>query len=429
MAEGARGGGGGGWFQFGFCFGKATEAGLEVAPLLVGGEAGPVRCVRPSWSFSGIVRAGGSPPVLLQGAVCAALPEDCRDVLPSETHVLVLREAAVESWPVEGSALVLEGEPAWRCEILPEEAATVGSPPVLLQGAVCAALPEDCRDVLASETHVLVLREAAVESWPVEGSALVLEGEPAWRCEILPEEAATVELPLVPGGYVAPRPPFFTPLPSTLQARKLALGYEHAVLLNTEGALFSWGGGRHGQLGHGELESRTEPQLVEALYGVPLVDVAAGGWHSAGISEAGDLYVWGWNETGQLALPSKSVAESRATTAEVKRGDMELRLTEQEAAQGPCKAAFISIQAFPALLDMPDGADVCKISCGSRHTAAVTCTGELYTWGWGKYGQLGHGQTASSDEAKRVSCFVDWGLRVVDVVCGPWTTYVHAVAR
>ncbi|CAI5792526.1 Hypothetical predicted protein [Podarcis lilfordi] len=367
MAEGARGGGGGGgggggWFQFGFCFGKATEAGLEVAPLLVGGEAGPVRCVRPSWSFSGIVRAGGSPPVLLQGAVCAALPEDCRDVL-------------------------------------------------------------------ASETHVLVLREAAVESWPVEGSALVLEGEPAWRCEILPEEAATVELPLVPGGYVAPRPPFFTPLPSTLQARKLALGYEHAVLLNTEGALFSWGGGRHGQLGHGELESRTEPQLVEALYGVPLVDVAAGGWHSAGISEAGDLYVWGWNETGQLALPSKSVAESRATTAEVKRGDMELRLTEQEAAQGPCKAAFISIQAFPALLDMPDGADVCKISCGSRHTAAVTCTGELYTWGWGKYGQLGHGQTASSDEAKRVSCFVDWGLRVVDVVCGPWTTYVHAVAR
>nr|XP_034987157.1 RCC1 domain-containing protein 1 isoform X2 [Zootoca vivipara] len=233
-----------------------------------------------------------------------------------------------------------------------------------------------------------------MESWPVEGLALVLEGEPAWRCEILPEEAATVELPLVPGGYVAPRPPFFTPLPSTLQARKLALGYEHAVLLNTEGALFSWGGGRHGQLGHGELESRTEPQLVEALHGVPLVDVAAGGWHSAGIS-----------------------------------GDTELSLAEQEGAQGPCKAAFISIQAFPALLDMPDGEDVCKISCGSRHTAAVTCAGELYTWGWGKYGQLGHGQTASSDEAKRVSCFVDWGLRVVDVVCGPWTTYVHAVAQ
>nr|XP_028561457.1 RCC1 domain-containing protein 1 isoform X5 [Podarcis muralis] len=298
MAEGARGGGGGGWFQFGFCFGKATEAGLEVAPLLVGGEAGPVRCVRPSWSFSGIVRAGGSPPVLLQGAVCAALPEDCRDVLPSETHVLVLREAAVESWPVEGSALVLEGEPAWRCEILPGEAATVGR----------------------------------LASWPWAMSM---------RC------CSTQRGP----------------------------------------------------------SSRGEA------------------------AEAGDLYVWGWNEMGQLALPSKSVAESRATTAEVKRGNTELSLAEQEAAQGPCKAAFISIQAFPALLDMPDGADVCKISCGSRHTAAVTCTGELYTWGWGKYGQLGHGQTASSDEAKRVSCFVDWGLRVVDVVCGPWTTYVHAVAQ
>ncbi|XP_061451701.1 RCC1 domain-containing protein 1 isoform X4 [Rhineura floridana] len=249
----------GGWFQVGFHFGEATEAGLAPVPL---DKAGPgLRRVRPSWSFAGIVRAGGSTPVLLQGGVRAVLPQDCLDVLPSETHVLVLREAALEGWPVEGLALILDGKPAWRCELLPED-------------------------------------------------------------------AATADLPLVPGG--------------------------------------------HGQLGHGDLESRTEPQLVEALQGVPLVDVAAGGWHSASISEIGDLYIWGWNESGQLALPSKSLAESKATTAEANQGDKKLSLAQPEEAQGPHKATFISIQAFPALLDMPDGADVQKVSCGSRHTAAVT---------------------------------------------------------
>lgn len=34
---------------------------------------------------------------------------------------------------------------------------------------------------------------------------------------------------------------------------------------------------------------------------------------------------------------------------------------------------FISIQAFPALLDIPDVSEVSRVSCGSRHTAAVSC--------------------------------------------------------
>ena len=110
-------------------------------------------------------------------------------------------------------------------------------------------------------------------------------------------------------------------------------------------------------------------------------------------------------------------------------GDAELTpRQEQPAAED---AAFISIQAFPALLDLPQDVEVSKVSCGSRHTAVVTreCPalaggaagstpafgqgwltgagahrqppvlqcgrwlmgavpfaggGELYTWGWGK---------------------------------------------
>lgn len=38
------------------------------------------------------------------------------------------------------------------------------------------------------------------------------------------------------------------------------------------------------------------------------------------------------------------------------------------------------------------------MSAGQTHSAVVTGGGELYTWGWGEHGRLGHG-----DEELRVS--------------------------
>ena len=40
------------------------------------------------------------------------------------------------------------------------------------------------------------------------------------------------------------------------------------------------------------------------------------------------------------------------------------------------------------------GKQVVQIACGSSHSAAVTSEGELYTWGRGNYGRLGHGTVA-----------------------------------
>ncbi|NWJ11243.1 RCCD1 protein, partial [Crypturellus undulatus] len=80
------------------------------------------------------------------------------------------------------------------------------------------------------------------------------------------------------------------------------------------------------------------------------------------------------------------------------------------------------IQAFPALLDFPQEREVSKVSCGSRHTAAVTR--ESSPPAAGKYGQLGHGDTGSCDRQRRVEALAAQGLRAEDVVCGPWSTYV-----
>lgn len=38
------------------------------------------------------------------------------------------------------------------------------------------------------------------------------------------------------------------------------------------------------------------------------------------------------------------------------------------------------------------GKHVVHIACGSTYSAAITADGELYTWGRGNYGRLGHGE-------------------------------------
>ena len=58
---------------------------------------------------------------------------------------------------------------------------------------------------------------------------------------------------------------------------------------------------------------------------------------------------------------------------------------------------IISCDSFcdePTLIAGLAGKQVVQIACGSTHSAAVTSEGELYTWGRGNYGRLGHGKYA-----------------------------------
>jgi alpha-tubulin suppressor-like RCC1 family protein len=39
----------------------------------------------------------------------------------------------------------------------------------------------------------------------------------------------------------------------------------------------------------------------------------------------------------------------------------------------------------------PQGTEVMVVAAGAEHTAAITASGKLYGWGWGRYGNLGLG--------------------------------------
>jgi len=82
----------------------------------------------------------------------------------------------------------------------------------------------------------------------------------------------------------------------------VACGRAHAALLSERGEIFTFGEGSRGQLGHGVLEGTEQPCLVEGLTGLEVTMVGCGGWHSAAVTRDGDLYTWGWNNTGQLGI-------------------------------------------------------------------------------------------------------------------------------
>lgn len=288
-----------------------------------------------------------------------------------------------------------------------------------------------CKDAIISESYLTLAFSDRLESWDLQKK----ETSPSWSMEIKtdPEISGTpLNLPLVPGGYIATKTPLYRSLSPHLRAKSLALSSEHAILLSASGTVYTWGLGSHGQLGHGGLTPEEEPRAVEALWGMPMSCVATGGWHSVCISDGGDLYVWGWNESGQLGLPSQGLRKATQQQISQQQEESPCRDASTSTAEEPQEGeiheeVFISIQAFPALLDITPSCEVSTVSCGCRHTAAVTTTGDLYTWGWGDYGQLGHQTLISSDEPQRVELFKEQQMRVVDVVCGAWNTFASVV--
>lgn len=52
------------------------------------------------------------------------------------------------------------------------------------------------------------------------------------------------------------------------------------------------------------------------------------------------------------------------------------------------------------------GKDIVDIACGGAHSAAITAAGELYTWGKGRYGRLGHGDSDDQLKPKLVEALI-----------------------
>uniref|UniRef100_UPI00398E34D3 probable E3 ubiquitin-protein ligase HERC4 n=1 Tax=Pristiophorus japonicus TaxID=55135 RepID=UPI00398E34D3 len=168
---------------------------------------------------------------------------------------------------------------------------------------------------------------------------------------------------------------------------QVACGNNHSLALCKDGQVFAWGQNSRGQLGVGKAgRSVPTPRGVTSLAGVPLAQIAAGGSHSFALSVSGAVFAWGSNDHGQLGL-----------------NDMENRY-------------------HPTEVKLLDGKKMVYISCGGQHTATLTKDGLVFTFGAGRYGQLGHNTTTDELKPQLVEEFV--GSKVTQIACGSYHTLV-----
>jgi len=145
--------------------------------------------------------------------------------------------------------------------------------------------------------------------------------------------------------------------------QEAACGADHCLAIDQWGSLFSWGSDRQGQLGHNQgMDTLRLPRLVKSLGTVRVTAVAAGLEHSAALTDAGSVYTWGGNTSGQLGL-----GDSKET-----------------------RLVFT-----PRLVDCLGGIPLAGLACGGSHTMVVSCSGAIFSWGANGQGQLGLGDADS----------------------------------
>ncbi|XP_075447064.1 E3 ubiquitin-protein ligase MYCBP2 isoform X9 [Ascaphus truei] len=87
-----------------------------------------------------------------------------------------------------------------------------------------------------------------------------------------------------------------------LRAVQVSCGFHHSVVLMENGDVYTFGYGQHGQLGHGDVNSRGCPTQIQALP-CPSTQVTAGSNHTAVLLMDGQVFTFGSFSKGQLGRP------------------------------------------------------------------------------------------------------------------------------
>ena len=85
---------------------------------------------------------------------------------------------------------------------------------------------------------------------------------------------------------------------------RIAAGGTHSAAVCEAGAVWTWGDGACGKLGHGDERRYATPLRVERFVAmkVRIREVSAGGRHTLAVTTKSELFGWGSNAVGQLGL-------------------------------------------------------------------------------------------------------------------------------
>ena len=230
-------------------------------------------------------------------------------------------------------------------------------------------------------------------------------------------------------------------LVEALQAMRVvgvAASVDYSLARTDAGRLFQWGwlNDRAGASQHQQL---FVPTLVTALQATKVVDMAAGGSFSLALNEAGRVYSWGYggvcNALGhawqpgvphvhdKISTPTMIAALEPHKIVSVKSAGYGLAISEAgrvfswgDSFRGQLGHGDEETQLTPKLIEALQDVKVVVVEAGVSHSIAVTDDGQIYSWGDGKKGELGHGNMLDQFTPKRIEALQ--GLRVVGAKAG-----------
>jgi alpha-tubulin suppressor-like RCC1 family protein len=157
------------------------------------------------------------------------------------------------------------------------------------------------------------------------------------------------------------------------QVVQIAAGVEQSLALTSTGQLYAFGGNRYGELGTATNAETSVPNPTPAPVGLPpaagpVKSIAAGGFHSLALTASGQIYAFGRNTYGQLGTAAGAGGEKADAT--------------------------------PLAVTLPGAsAPAVGLAAGSAHSLAITASGELYSFGSNRYGQLGRAAGSGTEAA------------------------------
>ncbi|XP_050978818.1 retinitis pigmentosa GTPase regulator b isoform X1 [Labeo rohita] len=228
------------------------------------------------------------------------------------------------------------------------------------------------------------------------------------------------------------------------QVKMLAAGSNTSAALTQDGRLYMWGDNSEGQIGLGKESNALTPQEVSV--GKRVSWVSCGYYHSAFVTVDGALFTFGEKDSGKLGLSTEKLASHKVPQQVTGISDKVVQvscggghtvaLTEHEVYSFGLgqfgqlgHGTFIFESRLPRVVEHFKRGRVKHVQCGENHTALITDSGLLYTFGDGRHGKLGLGEENFTNQFKPTLCprFLDY--HVHSVTCGGCHMLVLAKPR
>ncbi|NWX22464.1 RPGR regulator, partial [Aegotheles bennettii] len=226
--------------------------------------------------------------------------------------------------------------------------------------------------------------------------------------------------------------------------KQLAAGSYTSAAVTEDGQLFVWGDNSEGQIGLADEASVSIPCQVDV--GKPVSSVSCGYYHSALITGDGELYTFGEPENGKLGLLPEQLKNNRVPQPvlgimeKVNKvacgGEHTVVLTERDVytfglgQYGQLgHGTFIFETSVPKSVKHLKRHKIRNITCGENHTAVIAENGLMFTFGDGRHGKLGHGEENFTNQFDPTLCYNFLRFTVLLVACGGCHMLVFAAPR